>query len=207
MKVVVLLKAILDLSQVRYSKSQRKLEEKGARLLAPVSENVLEVVRQMKEKVSDVVAVGILLGRAEDEPVLRKAIAFGLDQAVMITGNVDSLDHAAKAKIIKAAIDKLGKVDVLLSGGATKEGGGGQIGVRVAEALGFGGVQAIEDIFKSGPDCFLQVEFGSNQPKIPNMMAVMKASTKEITAWKIEDVLEASACKPVVEILREEWLG
>lgn len=206
MRIVCLLKAVPDLSQVRYSRSERKLIEKGDRILAPVAENVLEAGRQIKERVENAVFVGVLLGGENDEKALRKAITFGLDQALMVVGDVDTYDHLVKARILKATLDKAAAPDILIAGDATGAGGGGQTGVRVAEAFGFEETSEVDEAAKHGRPCFLEVALGANEPRIPNVMAVMKAGSKEIVRFHAGDLLAAEKRVPAVTVLREEWV-
>jgi len=206
-KVVVLVKAVADLSHVRYSKSERRLVESGERLLAPISEHVLEAARQIKTQAESMKLIGFLLGRRGEVSALRKAMAFGLDQGVMIEAKEDTSDHFLIARVLKAAVDKLGSVHALVVGGASDAGGGGQTGLRVGEALGLDWVNMPEEVAKSKQGAAIVVELGTNEPKIPNVMAVMKAGKKEITHWKVEELLGEGDRTPVTSVLREEWVG
>ncbi len=195
MNVVALIKAVPDLTQSRYSRSEMKLQEKGPRLMPPVSENVLEAVRQIKESNQNVSTRALLLGNQAEEIVLRKALAFGLDQACLILGDVDIYDPYLKSRLIAKALEKLGVPDVLVVGGDSGSGSGGQVGIRVAELL------SLED------DKFHLIEQGANQPRIPNIMAIMKAGSKELITLKAEELLTGEEFKSVQTISREEWLG
>lgn len=172
-----------------------------------VSENVLEVVRQIREMGKEVSAAGMLFGNQSEEAILRKALAFGLDQACLISGATDRTDPHVKSKLIAKAIEKLGVPDILVVGGASGFGGGGQVGVRVAELLGFEDVWTVQDAVSAKSKSVLVVEQGSNQPRIPNVMAVMKAGSKEMVMFKAEEFLTADEQKPVALISREEWLA
>ena len=209
MNVVALIKAVPDLTQSRYSKSEMKLQEKGPRLMPPVSENVLEAVRQIKESNQNVSTRALLLGNQAEDVVLRKALAFGLDQASLILGNVDAYDPYLKSRLIVKALEKLGVPDVLVVGGDSGFGSGGQVGIRVAELLGFENAETVNDIASASASSrkVLLVEQDTNQPRIPNIMAVMKAGSKELTTLKAEELLTGEEFKPVQIISREEWLG
>ena len=206
MRVLALIKAAADLSQSRYSRSERRLQEKGARILPAVCENVLEAARQIKEAGKEVQASSLLLGSKAEEPVLRKALAFGMDQACLLLGESEVLDAQAKAKAIARALEKWGVPDVLVVGGPSGFGGGGQVGLRVAELLGLEDVSSVQEAVVAGSKRVLLIEQGSNQPRIPNVIAVMKAGSKEIATIKIEELLSADELKPVVVISREEWV-
>lgn len=204
MKVVALIKAVPDLSQSRYSRSERRLQEKGARIMPPVCENVLETIRQLKESGKEVQTAGLLLGLKAEETVLRKAIAFGLDQACLVLGESEHFDAQVKAKALSRALEKMGVPDVLVVGGSSGSGNGGQVGLRVAELLGFEDASSVQEALTPGSKRVLVIEQGANQPRIPNVMAVMKAGSKEMATIKIEEILSTDELKPVTEVSREE---
>ena len=85
----------------------------------------------------------VTVGDEDGETELRTALAMGADKAVLI--NIEDLDHVDEITVasIISPILKKQKVDFILAGNVTVDGGSAQIGPRVAEKLGIAQVTAI----------------------------------------------------------------
>ena len=72
-----------------------------------------------------------------DDDVLRQALATGADRAVYIQGKEGATDIAGMARLLAAAIERLGGADLILLGSTTLDTGQSQLGPRLAEILGW----------------------------------------------------------------------
>jgi electron transfer flavoprotein alpha/beta subunit len=82
--------------------------------------------------------VALPRGPLPDDDVLCQALATGADRAIYLTGDgFEEVDDAAAVRVLAAAVEGLGGADLLLTGATTLDTGQGQLGLRLAEALGW----------------------------------------------------------------------
>ena len=72
-----------------------------------------------------------------DDDVLRQALAAGADRAGQIANLPPTAGDAVMARVLAAAVTQLGGADLVLIGAITLDTGQGQLGPRLAEALGW----------------------------------------------------------------------
>jgi len=82
---------------------------------------------------SEIVAVSA--GPVRVETGLREALALGVRRASRI--DLDDLDEAALARTLARVVHLLGGIDLVLLGDAAPDTGGDQVGLRLAEELGW----------------------------------------------------------------------
>jgi len=158
---VVCLKPALDPAMVRYSASQRRLVVETVRyVLGPADRAALELALRMRGQVhirgQDGRVVLLSVAPPEAEGTLREALGAGADEAVLCLSPYSppglDIDSSAIAQVLAAAIERLGGVALVLCGARSLGGGRGQIGPRVAEALGWACVTyAAAMTIKDGP--------------------------------------------------------
>jgi electron transfer flavoprotein beta subunit len=104
-------------------------------VLNPYDENALEAALTIKERHRSritAISMGVRLARA----VLRKCLAAGADELVILDDQAfDNLDANATAYILAAAIAKIGKYDLILTGRQAADTDAGQVGSGIAEIL------------------------------------------------------------------------
>ena len=156
----------------------------------------------------------IIVGRAEVEPVIRKALALGGDEAVRI--DADSNDPYVTANYIAEYAKSLG-YDLILCGKESIDYNNGTVGTMVAELLdadyiGFASNVQIEDTnavvkreMEGGEEtdvCAFPVviscQKGVAEARIPNMRGIMAARTRPLT------VIQPTVIEPVTAILTYE---
>jgi electron transfer flavoprotein beta subunit len=80
--------------------------------------------------------VVLSLGNKIAKPVLKKTIAAGADELVLLEDEAfEGLDSAQTARALAAAIGKLGAVDLVLCGRQAADTDAGQVGIGVAALL------------------------------------------------------------------------
>ena len=104
-------------------------------VLNPYDENALEAALTIKERHQSritAISMGVRLARS----VLRKCLAAGADELVILEDQAfNDLDGNATAYILAAAITKLGKYDLILTGRQAADTDAGQVGSGIAEIL------------------------------------------------------------------------
>jgi electron transfer flavoprotein beta subunit len=128
------------------------------------------------------------------------------------------------ARVLAAAVERLGGADLLLTGATTMDTGQGQLGLRLAEALGWphiSGAWAVEvadghvrAVLKKGTD-YVTVEAdlpaavtvlpGVLKPRYPDGVRLINVYkgvgdlAAALEQWNVSDLVDAEALKPLLE--------
>ncbi|NLE76801.1 MAG: electron transfer flavoprotein subunit beta, partial [Chloroflexi bacterium] len=138
MRIVVAIKQILDPAGIAVNlRREMVFVNREEYILGPADRCALEAALQVKDAVgAEVVAVS--LGPARVEDALREALAMGADAAYHLQDEAFAqVDVAAAARVLAAALRLLQPVDLVLAGSQSGDTGAGQMGPRLAEALGW----------------------------------------------------------------------
>lgn len=140
--------------------------------------------------------------------ILREALAIGADKAYMVIDpSFEGSDTLATSYILSEAIKKIGQFDLILCGEASIDSYSAQVGSRLAEKLGIpqiayarklsleGNALTVERTLEDSDEtvraktpALVTVTAETNTPRIPSLMAIMKASKKEIVTWTAQDI-------------------
>ena len=137
MNIVVCLKQVPDTNEVKINKETGTLIRDGVpSIINPDDRNALEEALKMKDELGAVIKV-ISMGPPQAKSALKEALAMGADEAYLISDRAfGGSDTWATSTIIAAAIEKVGKYDVILCGRQAIDGDTAQVGPEVAEFLG-----------------------------------------------------------------------
>ncbi len=222
-RIVVCLKQSLDVSQLKVDSATGKLITAGApRKISDFDKNALEEAVRIKEKLGDT-EICTLTASAEDaKPVLREALAIGADKAYLIYDPIlQEVDTLGTAYVLARAINKIGRVDLILCGEASLDSFSGLVGPRLAEILNLPQITSVKKIsvendvvkaertledmietVKTKMPALVSVTREINQPRIPSLMMIMKASKKEIVPWTAADLnIQKEKIDKTVEIV------
>jgi len=140
MRVIVALGQVLDPRGIVVKRrAGRIFVNREEYILQPADRCALEAALRIKDATGAEV-VALPRGPLPDDDVLRQALATGADRAVYFVGQVGNLPHAgdaSMARVLAAAVERLGGADLILTGATTMDTGQGQLGPRLAEALGW----------------------------------------------------------------------
>jgi len=159
----------------------------------------------LKEKQGGEVIV-VTMGEDNAKTALREALAIGADKAYHLNDSAfQNTDTRVTSLILAEAIKKIGTFDLLLCGETTIDSFSGITSQRVAERLGIALImyarslnlengtviaeRVLEDrneTVKAKTPALVAVIKGINEPRIPSLMSIMKASKKEIVVWNAE---------------------
>jgi electron transfer flavoprotein beta subunit len=106
-------------------------------VMSPFDEQALEAALRIREALGEAKISAITTGPESARNVLKHALAMGADDAVLISG--DTLPEAngeVTAIVLARAIERIGPVDLVLTGRQAADSDAGVVGCGVAELLG-----------------------------------------------------------------------
>jgi electron transfer flavoprotein beta subunit len=138
MRIIVILRRVLDPAGiVAHRRLRRLFINREEYILQPADRCALEAALRIKD-VGDAEVI-VVSGQAEpNDDTLRRGLAMGADRAIYLSGEgLKDADDAVVVRALEAVIEKLGGADLILAGATTLDTGQGQLGPRLAEALGW----------------------------------------------------------------------
>lgn len=199
MKILVCISKTPDTTaKIAFTDSNTKFDTNGVQWIINPSDEWYALVRavELKEKDPATVLHLITVGQADADPIIRKALALGGDEAIRV--NADSHDSYYIASQI-AAVAKDGGYDLVFTGKETIDYNGSSIGGMVAELLDLpyialatkfelNGAQATisreieggEEVAEVTLPLVLSASKGLAEQRIPNMKGIMGARTKPL---------------------------
>ncbi len=213
MKIIVCIKQILDpdlpARDFKVNPETKEAQRGGANLVTNIfCENALETALQLKAATSGHVTA-LSYGTDDTEDVLRKALAMTADEGVLVVREGPSNpDGASVAKVLAAAIRKLGDFDLVLTGRESGDWGVGQTGGLLAEELGLPALAFVDTIEADGgglrfrrqtdtgtesatvapPALALITNNQNNVPRIPKTRDVMMSYRKPLQKLTLADI-------------------
>lgn len=222
-RIIVCLKYAVDVSQIKVDQTTRKLFiAEAPRKISDFDKNALEEAVRIKGKHGgEVIALTVSYENASS--ALREALAIGADKAFLVRDSaIQAFDTLAVSNVLAEAIKKIGSFDLILSGEASIDSYSGQVGPRLAEILNVPVVTYVRKLNLEGDsliaersleDCsevvkvkmpaLLTVTKEINEPRVPSLMDVLKASKKELVTWSLSDlgILGEKAEMQAVQVL------
>ncbi len=198
MKVLVCISKTPDTTaKIAFTDNNTKFDTNGVQWIINPYDEWYALVRaiELKEKDAATVIHLITVGTADAEPIIRKALALGGDEAIRV--NTDSHDSFYIASQI-AAVAKEG-YDLIFTGKETIDYNGSSIGGMVAELLDLPFVSLAAKFELNGNSAVITREIeggeeknevelplvvsaqkGMAEQRIPNMRGIMAARTKPL---------------------------
>ncbi|MEX1189677.1 MAG: electron transfer flavoprotein subunit beta/FixA family protein [Bacteroidia bacterium] len=199
MKLLVCISQVPDTTtKIRFTDNDTKFNEDKVTYIVNPYDEWYALVRalELKETLGGTVTI-ITVGTASVEPIIRKALAIGADDAVRI--DMDPKDAYSTAKAIADYSADIG-FDIVLTGKETIDYNGSEVGgmlaalldlpfISLATSLNVNGDQAVMEIdIENGTEVItckmplvLSAAKGMAEARIPNMRGIMAARTKPIT--------------------------
>ncbi len=201
MKILVCISKTPDTTaKIAFTDNNTKFAQDGVQWIINPYDEWYALVRaiELKEKDPSTVIHLVTVGGADADPIIRKALALGGDEAIRV--NADSHDSFYIAAQI-AEVAKQGAYDLVFTGKETIDYNGSAIGGMVAELLDLpyvslatkfdlnGTVATINREIESGEETcevslpvVVSCQKGMAEQRIPNMKGIMGARTKPLKA-------------------------
>jgi electron transfer flavoprotein beta subunit len=213
-------------SKIRINHEANSIDEEGLNfVISPYDEYAVEEALRLREAQGGKVTV-FSVGPEETQVVLKKALAMGADEAVLIKDDVkETYDSLRISKIIAQAVkQKYPEYDLILFGKQSVGADNAQVPAMVAEMLGLPQVNvvtkleiegnsgtahrevegALEKVSFSLP-AVLSAQKGLNEPRYETLKGIMMAKRKEIPVASIQELgLGDEELIPQLELIRME---
>ncbi len=199
MKILVCISKTPDTtSKIAFKDNNTKFEETGVQWIINPYDEWYSLVRaiELKEKDASTVIHLITVGGADTEPVIRKALALGGDEAIRVNAQSDDSFYVASQI---AEVAKSGGYDLIFTGKETIDYNASAIGGMVAELLDLpyvslatkfelNGATAVvtreieggEEVNEVALPVVVSCQKGVAEQRIPNMRGIMSARTKPL---------------------------
>lgn len=217
MKIIACIKQVPD--------SEAKVRAEGGQVswgdaplvINPFDEYAVEGALQQREANSGSTVTALCIGPETAKEALKHALAMGADEALLVSDPaLNELDTAGAARILAAAIQKVG-ADMVVFGRQTLDNGAGLTPAQTARVLGRpmlglagsikvqdGGV-TVDRVIEEGRQtvsaklpAVISVVQSIGEPRYPSFMGIRKASKANIPVWSLGD-LGVAAPAPVVK--------
>lgn len=217
MKILVCISKTPDTtSKVAFKNNNTQFEDAGVQWIINPYDEWYALVRaiELKEKDPSTTIHLITIAGADSEPVIRKALALGGDEAIRV--NIETADSYSIANAI-ANVAKEGSYDLVFTGKETIDYNSSSIGGMVAELLDMpyvslatkfelDGAKATitreieggEEVNEVSLPVVVSCQKGVAEQRIPNMRGIMAARTKPLK------VVEPSTTEALTSIVSYE---
>ena len=207
MKIIACIKQVPD-SEAKVRAENGKVSWGDAPLVInPFDEYAVEGALQQKEASGGTVSA-VCIGPESAREALKHALAMGADDAILISDPaLENMDTQGAARILAAAIQKIGGVDMVVFGRQTLDNGAGITPAQTARILGWpmlglagqikaqdGGV-TVDRVIEEGRQtvsaklpAVLSVVQSIGEPRYPSFMGIRKASKATIPVWSLADL-------------------
>jgi electron transfer flavoprotein beta subunit len=199
MKILVCISKTPDTTaKIAFTDNNTKFAQDGVQWIINPYDEWYALVRaiELKEKDASIALHLITVGGADTEPIIRKALALGGDEAIRVnTASQDSFYIASQI----AEVAKQGGYDLVFTGRETIDYNGSSIGGMVAELLDLpyvslavkfelNGTTAVitreieggEEVCEVNLPVVVSCQKGMAEQRIPNMKGIMGARTKPL---------------------------
>lgn len=227
MNIFVFVKRVPDTeSKIRIDHEANSIIEEGVSfVINPFDEYAVEEALRLKEAREATVTV-FSVGSDDSIPILKKALAMGADEAVLLKDELkETYDGLRTARILVQALQtKYSDYNLLLFGKQSVGADNSQIPSMVAEWLGLPQVNvvtkleidgntgsahreiegAVEKVAFTLP-AVISAQKGLNEPRYETLRGIMAAKRKEIPVVKVEDLgLDEDQLAPMLELIKME---
>ena len=214
MKIIACIKQVPD--------SEAKVKAEGGQVtwgeaplvINPFDEYAVEGTLLTKEANDGSTVTALCIGPESAKDALKHALAMGADEAVLVSDPaLNEIDSVAAARVLAAAIQKIGDADMIVFGRQTLDNGSGLTTAQVARVLGLpllglagqikvqDGSVTIERVIEEGRvtvsgkmPVVVSVVQSIGEPRYPSFMGIRKASKANIPVWTLSDLgVEAPA--------------
>jgi len=210
-KIVVCIKQVPDTTEVKINPDTGTLIREGVESVTnPFDEFAVEEGLLTREKYGGEVHV-ISMGPPQAIQVLRNALAMGADQTYLLSDKAFAgADTLATAYTLATAIEKIGDVDLVICGKQAIDGDTAQVGPGIATRLRIPQLTYVSKVREVDPEkkritvermledgkeivecslpALVTVMKDINEPRLPSLLGIKKASKAEVPTWTVADL-------------------
>ncbi len=208
MKIVVCVKQVPD-SAATIAVENGQLSWGDAPLVInPWDEYAVEAALNQKEAHGGSV-IALSMGKEDEREALKHALAMGCNEAIQVSDPaLEGVDTVAAARVLAAAIEKIGDVDLVFFGKQAIDSDTGLLPSMVARVLGWPALTLVSSIDGIGEDgitvqraieegrqvvkgklpAVISVVRDYGEPRYPSFMGIRKAARAQIPAWGLGDL-------------------
>jgi electron transfer flavoprotein beta subunit len=228
LQIIVTAKQVID---PEIPKSAFKIDPARKRAVVPTSfppvvngfdEHAVEAALRIKDT-QDVKVTVLAVGKQFSIDIMRKLLAMGADDLILVQDPLieDGIDSGVTAKLLTAAIHKLGAFDLILCGRQASDWDNAQVPLLLTEELGVpcitiakkidvqDGTVRVERVIPEGQEiveaplpALVTVSNELGLPRYPTMRAIMTANRKRPVLWKPADLgIAPSSLQPRLQLV------
>jgi electron transfer flavoprotein beta subunit len=207
LNIVVCIKQVPDSAAKVVAEGGRVTWGDAPLVMNPWDEYAVEAALMLQEATNGEVTA-ISVGGESAKEALKTALAMGCGQAVLISDPaLEGADSQAIARVLAAAIQKVGGVDLAVFGKQAIDGDMGVTGAQTARLLGWPMLSLVSSVQAGGAGILVErsIEEGRQQvesklpaaisvskdigePRYPSFMGIRKASRATIPVWTLDDL-------------------
>jgi len=209
MNIVILIKQVPEIELVRVDEAAGKVTlPSGPGIVNPFDEYAIEEGLKIKEQLGGKV-IALTLGSDRAQSALRQALSVGVDEAVLVADDVfNGSDSQATARILAAAVNKIGEVGLVLAGKQAIDDDAAVVPAALAAYLDWPQVLFVRktetisdgeavfqrtteeghDSVKTSLPAVVSVVKEINEPRLPSLKGKMAAKKAPITTWTNSDL-------------------
>ncbi|MGO1183437.1 MAG: electron transfer flavoprotein subunit beta/FixA family protein [Micrococcaceae bacterium] len=212
MRIVVLAKHVPDTWSDRHLDLTTGVIDRhgGEQVPDEISERALEVAlryRDAAEGGEPVEVIALAMGPGEASAMLRKLLAMGADEAVLLSDDaLAGADAVRTARVLAAAVRRLG-ADLVLAGDRSTDGGTAVVPAMIAELTGAAVLPVAESVeigtsrvevvsatdgavvrLSAGYPCVVSVTDQVGEPRLVKFTQIMAAKRKPLQTWTLAEL-------------------
>ena len=182
-------------------------------VISPFDEQAVEAALRIRDALGEAKITVITLGAELARQVLKAALSLGADEGVLLSDSAfQDPDSYTTALALSRAIEKLGDVDLVLTGRQAADFDAGIVGCGIAELLDIpaitfarkvsadGGAIRVERVVENGYEvleaslpALVTISHELGAPRKASLRETMRAARKPIAVWTAEELqLEAA---------------
>ena len=210
LKILVTVKLVPDTNaDKRIDPATKRLVRTGVEtVLNPFDEYAIEAALQLKEKLNDGSTVTVVsMTPASGKEIVRKALAMGADDAVMLSDDALAGSDLWGTAIALSAAIKQQSADLILTGTQSTDASSGDLPGMLAEKLGLPGLTNARSLevadgrvkvqretetgymtLSAALPALVSVTKSANEPRYPSLKGIMGAKKKEIKQLAAADL-------------------
>ncbi len=186
MKILVCVTSVPDTTtKITFTDNNTRFNKAGVQFITgPYDDYALARAVELKEKLGASVTV-LTVGEADAEPVIRKCLAIGADDAIRV--NAEPIDAYFVAEQIAAAAQET-PYDLILMGRESIDYNGGQVHGIVGELLGIPSISPVMKLDIDGTTAKMTREIEGGKEDIEAQLPLVLGCQEPIAEWKIPNM-------------------